>query len=87
MPLVIPVNLVMKSGMGRKGLMSVENSSSTRLLLNLTAPISMIASVLGSSPVVSRSRATIDGMGGLYHYKNKCSDIEDFLVYLYNCFL
>ncbi len=57
---VIPVSWTTGAGTGRPGLTRVENSPSILSPRKRTAPISMMASEVGSNPVVSRSSATID---------------------------
>ena len=54
----ILVSLWINSGISRFGLTNVCSVSITPDWLNLTAPISMIESRSGSSPVISRSRET-----------------------------
>ena len=56
---VMPVNWVMLKGTGRRGLMRLDHSSSTRpSSRKRTAPISMMASRSALMPVVSVSKAT-----------------------------
>src|SRR5215212_10897835 len=57
---LMPVSPEINSGMCLLGLMSDDHSSSTRRPLNLTAPISIMASRSSFSPVVSISMVTID---------------------------
>ena len=55
---VMPVSRAMYAGIGRSGSTKVRNSPSTSPPRTLTAPISVIASLVGSVPVVSRSTTT-----------------------------
>src|SRR5215207_467582 len=57
---LMPVSPEINSGMCLLGLMSDDHSSSTRRPLNLTAPISIMASRSTFSPVVSISMVTMD---------------------------
>ena len=54
----IPVSCSILYGIGILGLTKVENLSTTFLFCILTAPISMILSLTGERPVVSKSNTT-----------------------------